>query len=130
MEAIYGPSFSPLEGKMATSYRAVDRMKNKKAATDRMHKLLEEPMTSFFSQASPPPCTSPPSTPSPPPSPPPKRKRDQLLSPGERNYKLRKHWVPKAKNNQEEHETESQEPVRRSTRSRSKVSYNVDDVME
>ena len=60
---------------------AVDRIKNKKAATDRLHKLFEEPMNSFFSQASPPPYTSPSlSTPSP--SPPPKRKRDQILSPG------------------------------------------------
>ena len=100
MEAIYDPSFSPLEGKRATSYRgkhiyillfffrtrganyicilAVERIKNKKAATDRIHKLFEEPMSSFFSQASPPP----PSLSTPPPSPPPKRKRDQLLSPG------------------------------------------------
>jgi len=136
METIYGPSFSPLEGKMATSYRAVDRIKNKKAATDRIHKLFEEPMTSFFSQASPPRYTSPPLS-TPPPSPPPKRKRDQILSPGERNYKVRKHWVPKVKRNQEEHETEynsesqhSKVPIRRSTRARSKVSYKVDDVAE
>lgn len=70
MEAIHGPSFSPLEGKLATSYQikhlfclffsvvlkaltddyvAVDRdrIKNKNAATDRIHKL-EEPMASFF----------------------------------------------------------------------------------
>ena len=60
---------------------AVDRIKNKKAATDRILKLFEEPMTSVFSQASQPPSTSPLLS-TPPPSPPPKRKRDQLLSPG------------------------------------------------
>jgi len=136
MEAIYGPSFSPLEGEMATSYRTVDRIKNKKAASDRIHKLFEEPMTSFFSQASPPRYTSPPLS-TPPPSPPPKRKRDQLLSPGERIYKVRKHWVPKDKKDQDQgYETEHnsgsqpQEPVRRSTRARSKVNYNVDGAME
>jgi hypothetical protein len=113
-------------------------------------------MTSLFSQASPPPYTIPLSTP--PPSPSIKRKRDQILSPSgkdsfgiisldhlltkiiiERNYKVRKHWVPKANRNQE-HETECnigsqhsnvpQKPVRKSTRARSKVSYKVDDAME
>ena len=61
---------------------AVDRIKNKNAATDQIHKLLEEPMTSFFSQASPPPYTSPSLTSPPSSPPPPKRKRDQILSPG------------------------------------------------
>jgi hypothetical protein len=134
-------------------YIAIDRIKNKNAATNRIHKLLEDPMASLFSQASPPPCKSPSSTP------PPKRKRDQLLTPGgksfffvthlfghflltqdnnyiERNYKVRKHWVSKDKRNQEEEkETEynsetPQEPVRRSTRARSKANYKVDDAME
>jgi hypothetical protein len=111
-------------------------------------------MTSFFSQASPPPYTSALSTP---PSPSIKRRRDQTHFFGgkvffdsslasftnkivpERNYKVRKHWVPKAKRNQEQeteyngesqHLTVSQEPVRRSARVRNKVSYNVDDEME
>ena len=60
---------------------AVDRIKIRKAAIDRIPKLFEEPMLSLFSQASPPPYTSPPVF-TPPPSPPPKRKRDQILSPG------------------------------------------------
>jgi hypothetical protein len=90
MEAIHGP-FSPLEGKLATtSYRCkhlfclfffcrkgADRIKNKNAATDRIHKLIEEPMARFFSQSSPPPCRSPS---------PPKRKRDQILSPGGKRF--------------------------------------------
>ncbi|KAF8809400.1 hypothetical protein BYT27DRAFT_7337171 [Phlegmacium glaucopus] len=99
MEAIYGPSFSPLEGKMATSYRAVERMKNKAAATDRLHKLHEEPMASYFTQASPPPYRGVPlSTLSPPIL---RRKRDKVLPSGERNYKVRKRWVPKSKRGQE-----------------------------
>ena len=114
-------------------------------------------MTSFFSQASPPPFKSPLPTPPPPPQ---KRKRDQLLSPGgkifdlslylyysltkrglpERCYKVRKHWTPKAKrgqehemeyNNDSQHSEVLQEPVRRSARAKSKVpTYKVDDVTE
>jgi len=61
---------------------AVERLKNKQAAADRLHKLLEESMDSCFTQASPPPYRDPLSTP-PPPSPPSlKRKRDQKLSSG------------------------------------------------
>lgn len=67
-------------GALTDEFIAVERIKNKKAATDRIHILLDEPMTSLFSQASPSPYTSPLSTP--PPSPSRKRKRDQTLSPG------------------------------------------------
>ena len=50
----------------------------------------------------------------------------------ERNYKVRKHWVPKVKRNQEheQHLVVPQEPVRKSTRLRSKVSYTMDDAVE
>lgn len=55
----------------------------------------------------------------------------------ERNYKARKRRVPESKRNQEEQEMEynsdserPQEPVRRSARARSKVSYKVGDAME
>ena len=48
-------------------------------------------MTSFFSQASPPPQTSPLSTP--PPSPLIKRKRDQTLSPGRKYFFDSSLWI-------------------------------------
>jgi len=130
MEAIYDPSFSPLEGKLATSYRTAERINNKRVAIDRIHKLHEEPMASILS---PPLYTKRPLTP--PPSSP-KRKRDQRLSVGERNYKVRKKWVPKQKHRLEENQgtsDPSQESVRRSFRTRSKLNYNVlpkDDAME
>ncbi|KAJ3515362.1 hypothetical protein NLJ89_g1811 [Agrocybe chaxingu] len=70
MEAIYGPSILPIEGRMATSYRAVERMKGKEAAAEEFAKFFQSYEANYFSQASPPPSFKPSKTRT-------KRKRNQ-----------------------------------------------------
>ncbi|CAA7269888.1 unnamed protein product [Cyclocybe aegerita] len=70
METIYGPSILPIEGRMATSYRAVERMKGKEAAAEEFAKFFQSYEADYFSQASPPPSFKPSKTRT-------KRKHDQ-----------------------------------------------------
>ncbi|KAF8152903.1 hypothetical protein B0H34DRAFT_800180 [Crassisporium funariophilum] len=121
LEALYGLSFHPFESKRSTSYRAVERMRDKEAALEKMREMLREPNASLFRQRSPRPHRSP----TPPPSPPLKKRK---LTKDDRDCVPRKRWVPKVPGaNVEEkgsqNEEELSKPTRRSTRTRKEIRY-------
>ncbi|KAF8171299.1 hypothetical protein BJ912DRAFT_1047579 [Pholiota molesta] len=48
MEALYGPSILPLEGEKSTSFRAVERMRDKEAARKEMNSKLDDELAKYW----------------------------------------------------------------------------------
>ncbi|KAF8964814.1 hypothetical protein BDZ97DRAFT_2075072 [Flammula alnicola] len=93
MEAIYGPSVSPLEGKKATSYRAVERIKEKEAATKKFEKKFDEVLEKYWQPVSPRSLDDP----SPTPSLPLKRKPSAKERKDEAEFRVRSRSAPAEK---------------------------------
>ncbi|PPQ71408.1 hypothetical protein CVT25_012754 [Psilocybe cyanescens] len=103
MERVFGSSILPLEGKKATSFRAVERMKDKDAQSEAFEKLFEKERALFFAQPDLPPEAF--KSPSPEPIPEKKtekKRKNKKEREEEAGYRARKHWTPKDKQDKQD----------------------------